>query len=65
MDWELIGGIILVVLIIVVIIGARRNMNHSYTMGRNMFKMSNDNLEKEKHLDSADYNYYDDKGILK
>ncbi len=66
MDWELIGGFVLVVaLIIVMVIIARRNMNHNYTIGSGMFKMSQDNLEKDEHLDSADYNYYDDKGILK
>ena len=44
---------------------ARRNINHGYTSGSGMWKNSDNNLEKDKHLDPADYNYYDDKGIMK
>lgn len=59
------GGIFLIGLLIVIVVLARRNMNHGYTIGSGMFKMSDDNLEKDKRMDSADYNYYDTKGILK
>ncbi len=66
MDWSLIGSIALAVgLLILIVVLARRNMNHNYTIGSGMFKMSDDNLEKDEHLDVSDYNFYDDKGILK
>lgn len=69
MDWEFLGNIALwvafIVLIIVFVVIARRNMNHNYTIGSGMFKMSEDNLQKDEHLDSSDYNYYDSKGIFK
>ena len=61
-----IGGIALfVVIYVIIVVVARRNMNHNYTIGSGMFKMSDDNLQKGEHLDSADYNYYDNKGVLK
>ncbi len=69
MDWEFLGnialGVAFIFLIIVFVVIARRNMNHNYTIGSGMFKMSDDNLQKDEHLDSADYNYYDNKGIFK
>ena len=69
MIWEIIGNIALcvafIVVIILIVVLARRNMNHNYTIGSGMFKMSDDNLQKDEHLDSADYNYYDNKGIFK
>ena len=66
MDWELIGGVIAAAVILIsLIVVAKRNMTHNYTIGSGMFKMSDNNLEKEKHLDSVDYNFYDDKGVLK
>ena len=65
MDWSLIGSIALAVgLLILIVVRARRNMNHNYTIGSGMFKMSEGNLEKGKHVDPADYNYYNNKGIL-
>lgn len=66
MDWELIISIVVAVaLLVLIVILAKRNMNHNYTIGSGMFKMSDENLEKGKHVDPSDYNYYDDKGILK
>lgn len=66
MDWSLIGSIALAVgLLVLIAVLAKRNMNHNYTIGSGMFKMSDDNLNKDEHLDAADYNFYDDKGILK
>ena len=64
MDWNLIIGAILAGgVILALIVAARRNMNHNYTIGSGMFKMSEGNLEKGKHVDPADYNYYNNKGI--
>lgn len=66
MDWEFIVGIIAVlVLLIAFVVLARRNMNHNYTIGSGMFKMSDDNLEKDKHLDISDYDYYNKDGNLR
>ena len=66
MDWEFVGGIaVVVVVMLVLIVVSIRNMNHGYTIGSGMFKMSDNNLEKDKHMDSADYDYYKDDGILK
>ncbi len=66
MDWELIVGVVLgIALLIIIAVVAKRNMNHNYTIGSGMFKMSDDNLEKDKHVDTADYNYYDNDGIMK
>ena len=61
MDWELIIGLVIIVVVFIgMLIVARRNITHNYTIGSGMFKMSDNNLEKDKHLDSADYNFYDD-----
>ena len=66
MDWEFIAGVIIIIAVILfLLVVALRNMNHNYTIGSGMFKMSENNLETDKHLDSADYNFYDDDGILK
>ena len=66
MDWEFIAGVIIIIAVILfLLVVALRNMNHNYPIGSGMFKMSENNLEKDKHLDSADYNFYDDDGILK
>lgn len=63
MDWELILSIVAaVVLILALVIVARRNMNHNYTIGSGMYKMSDNNLEKDKHVDPADFDYYNSKG---
>lgn len=62
MGWEFI--VCGVIFIVIGVVAKRYNMNRSYTAGKHMFKMSNNNLE-EKNLDFSDQNYYDDKGILK
>ena len=62
MIWEL---LICMAIVIVMSIAARRTMNHNYTIGSGMFKMSEENLRKHDHMDSSKYNYYDEKGILK
>ena len=54
MIWEIIGNIALcvafIVVIILIVVLARRNMNHNYTVGSGMFKMSEDNLQKEGNV---------------
>lgn len=66
MDWELIVGVVLcAVLYIVMMSLAKRNMNHNYTIGSGMYKMSDSNLNKGGHVDPADYNYYDTDGLMK
>lgn len=57
--------IFLIVIIIVVVILALRSANHNYTLGSGMFKSSDNNLEKDKHNDISDYNYYNDKDKFK
>ncbi len=59
-EWILLG--ILVVLVIIILI---RSANHSYTMGSNLFKNSDNNLEKDKKIDPSDYEYYNKKGKFK
>ncbi len=63
--WTIIAVVFFVIFIIVMLVLAARNMNHGYTIGSGMFKSSDDNLEKDKHLDPADYNYYDKDGKKK
>lgn len=66
MTWEWIVGILLAaVMVIALVVSARRTMHHNYTIGSGMFKRSENNLEEDKHLDPADYNYYDDQGLRK
>ena len=66
MDWELVSGaVLLVVTAIILIVYKARNINENYTAGKGMFKVSDDNLEKDEKLDSADYNYYDKDGKFK
>ena len=57
----------LVILVVVVGTGVAkvRNANHDYTAGSGMFKRDDNNLEKDKHLDVSDYDYYNNKGKLK
>lgn len=49
---------------VLLVVGAVRMANHSYTRGSGLFKNSEHNLEKEKHLDVSDYQYYNDKDKL-
>ena len=61
-----IGGIVLfIVVYAIIIMVAKRNANHNYTLGSGMFKNSENNLRKEEHLNTVDYNYYDNNGVLK
>ena len=62
---EVPGAIILVVVIIILVVIAIRNANQNYTIGGGMFKNSDNNLNKDEHMDSSDYNYYDKDGKLK
>lgn len=62
---EIPGAIILVVVIIILVAIAIRNANQNYTIGGGMFKNSDNNLNKDEHMDSSDYNYYDKDGKLK
>ena len=62
---EVPGAIILVVVIIILVVIAIRNANQNYTIGGGMFKNSDNNLNKDEHMDSSDYNYYDKDGKFK
>ena len=61
---EIAGWIIFGFVIAVIIIVALRNANQSYTIGSGMFKNSDENLNRDEHLDPSDYDYYN-KGKLK
>lgn len=54
----------LVIIVLVVIVGIMA-ANRNYTVGSGMFKKSDNNLQKDEHLDASDYNYYNNKDILK
>lgn len=56
---------LLLVAIILIIWIAARNANHGYTIGSGMFKNSDNNLDKDEHLDVSDYDYYNKKGKFK
>lgn len=57
--------LLLCVLIILMAVVRVRNANHGYTIGSGIFKRSDNNLEKDKHLDIADYQYYNSTDKLK
>ena len=46
------------------IVGGRA-ARHDYTAGRGMFKKRDENFKKDEHMDSSDYNYFDDEGNMK
>lgn len=54
----------MVVIILFVVIGYR-TINHNYTVGSGLFKRSDNNLEKNEHLDVSDYDYYNTKNKFK
>ena len=54
-----------IVLIIVLVVLAYRNMNQGYTVGSGLFKRSDNNLEKDEHIDVSDYDYYNTSGKMK
>ncbi len=56
--------IIIVIGIIIIAVGFR-SANHNYTIGSGMFKNSDENLNKDEHIDPSDYDYYNKKGKLK
>ena len=58
-------GFLLIAVIVIFCGIAFRTINHNYTIGSGMFKSSEDNLEKDKHLDVSDYDYYNKDGKLK
>ncbi len=60
-DWLMFLG---AAIVIAVILGIR-SANQSYTIGSGLFKNSDYNLDKDKHVDPADYDYYNKKGKLK
>ena len=62
---DILGVIILVVVIIILVVVGMRNANQNYTIGGGMFKNSDNNLNKDEHMDSSDYDYYDKDGKLK
>ena len=61
----MLGWIILCVIIVLLVAVGFRNANHRYTFGSGLFKRSDANLEKDKYLDPADYQYYNSKDKLK
>ena len=46
------------------IVGARA-ARHDYTAGSGMFKKGDENLKKDEHMDSSDFDYFYDKGHMK
>lgn len=54
----------LVIIVLIVVVGLRA-ANHSYTVGSGMFKQSDNNLNKDEHLDISDYNYYNSEDKMK
>ena len=63
MPWY--AWLILVVVVIIFLIVGFRNANHNYTIGSGMFKNSDNNLDRDEHLDPSDYDYYNKKDKLK
>ena len=63
MPWY--AWIILIVVVIVFLIVGFRNANQNYTIGSGMFKNSDNNLDRDEHLDPSDYDYYNKKDKLK
>lgn len=61
----MLGWFILAVIIVLMVMVGVRNANHRYTFGSGMFKNSEGNLEKEKHIDIADYEYYNKQDKLR
>ncbi len=59
------GWLVFVVIFVVMGVAGARGANHNYTQGSNLFKQSDDNLEKDKHLDVSDYDYYNKDGKFK
>ncbi len=59
------GWFILLAVVVVAVILGMRNANHSYTIGSGMFKNSDDNLNKDEHIDVSDFDYYNKKDKLK
>ena len=56
--------ILLVIIVFFVVVGLSA-ANQNYTAGSGLFKRSDNNLEKDEHLDISDYNYYNNKDKLK
>ena len=61
----MLGWIVLCIIIVLIAAVGFRNANHNYTFGSGLFKRSEANLEKNKYLDPADYQYYNSKDKLK
>jgi len=59
------GFLVLLVIFVIMGIAKLRTSNHNYTAGSNLFKKSENNLEKDEHLDVSDYDYYNKNGKLK
>lgn len=57
--------VVLVIVVVLMVIGKARNADTGYTIGRNMFKNSDNNLEKDNKLDFSDHDYYNDRDKLK
>jgi hypothetical protein len=59
------GWLVILVVFVGTGVAKVRTANHDYTAGSGMFKRDDNNLEKDKHLDVSDYDYYNKKGKLK
>ncbi len=62
---EILGWLFFIIVVVIAVALALRNANHGYTIGKGMYKSSEDNLSADEHLDPSDYDYYDKDGKLK
>ena len=59
--WLIFLGIMIAIFVVL----GLRNANQNYTIGSGMFKRSDDNLQKDEHMDASDFNYYNDTDKMK
>ena len=52
-------GFIVIAVVLAMVIRARK-ADQNYTIGSGLYKDSDYNLEKQRHADACDYNYYND-----
>ena len=57
-------GFIVIAFVFAMVIRARK-ADQNYTIGSGLYKDSDYNLEKQRHADACDYNYYNDTDKLK
>ena len=59
--WLIFLGIMIAIFVVL----GLRNANQNYTAGSGLFKRSENNLQRDEHLDASDFNYYNDTDKLK